>query len=490
MPGQGAARWPQCPPQPPGGGRRSSVQLAGARLPVSPAGAPPLGWFPVQAGRQGAVRTPRSAPVRPQHCAELLDNYSCPLLTSDSHREGAVHSMVGAAAAGVGGRPARGRCPAVSQMRGGWRCRVPALSPLGDFSGRCQRNPPAARGNLLSWARQAGSQPSQASSFLTVFTKLPHPLSPGRKDAQTATWPDVTPARVWGGVWVCVPGGQPFPHFSPWARTRPGSPCFLLGLGRGQPDSLQRPVPRMGGGWQGASGDPRWLAADPRPALAPAPGTPKKRGNLGREGSYPVLPQGSTQVWGLRDWSPPPSPQERTRLSEGITLVQVHPAENRILTAEPGSSSFHCQTGSFLPRSPPTFAGGQLLGTQPTHSPLEGVAQEGVQGRVRGRRSQRGGGATQGRVWPRPLSSLPPTMSHIPSPTPGFALWAAASGRPLGYRTGESRLLCAIGGFPAGPCPGHRTGRGSGRVSGLCASRLEFSSRAASWTERAPDESA
>ena len=114
MPGQGAARWPQCPPHPPGGSRRSSVQLAGARLPVSPAGAPPLGWFPVQVGRRGAVRTPRSAPVRPQHCAELPDNYSCPLLTSDSHREGAVHSLVRG-----GGGPIRGRCPAVSQMRGG-----------------------------------------------------------------------------------------------------------------------------------------------------------------------------------------------------------------------------------------------------------------------------------------------------------------------------------------------------------------------------------
>ena len=221
-------------------------------------------------------------------------------------------------------------CSVSDEGRLSWRCRVLALSPLGDFSGRCRRNPPAARGNLLSWARQAGSQTSQASSFLSVFTKLPHPLPPGRKDAQTATWPDVTPARIWGGVWVCVPGGQPFPHFSAWAGTWPGSLCFLLGLGRGQPDSLQRPVPRMGGGWQGASGDPCWLAADPHPALAPAPGMPKKEAIWVRRAAARCCPRAQPKCGGLRDWSPPPSPQECTGLSEGITLVQVHPAENRV----------------------------------------------------------------------------------------------------------------------------------------------------------------
>lgn len=245
----------------------------------------------------------------------------------------------------------------------------------------------------------------------------------------------------------------------------------------------------MGGGWQGASGDPRWLAADPRPALAPAPGMPTKEAIWVRKAAARCCPRAQPKCGGPRDWSPPPSSQECTALRRGSHLSRFTQLRTGVLTAEPGSASFHCQT-FFLEVRPPSQGASCWEHSPPTPPPPEGVAQEGVQGRVRGPRSQRGGGATQGRVWLRPLSSLPPTMSRIPSPTPGFVLWAAASGRPLGYRTGESRPLCAIGGFPAGPCPGHRTGRGSGRVSGPCASRLEFSSRAASWTERAPDESA
>lgn len=240
----------------------------------------------------------------------------------------------------------------------------------------------------------------------------------------------------------------------------------------------------MGGGWQGAS-------ADPRPALAPAPGMPKKKkrqSGSGRQlpGAAPGL---NPSVGGPRIGHPHPHPKNALVLARGSHLSRVTQLRTGLLTAEPGSASFHCQT-FFLEVRPPSQGASCWEHSPPTPPPPEGVAQEGVQGRVRGPRSQRGGGASQGRVWLRPLSSLPPTMSRIPSPTPGFALWAAASGRPLGYRTGESRPLCAIGGFPAGPCPGHRTGRGSGRVSGPCASRLEFSSRAASWTERAPDESA
>lgn len=118
---------PQCPPLPPGGGRRSPVQLAGAGLPLSPAGAPPLGWFPVQAGRHRVMRTPRSTPFRPQRCAELPDNYSCPLLTSDSCGEGLST---------LWGGPARGGGPAVSQRRGGWRCPHLVISQ-GDAGGIC-----------------------------------------------------------------------------------------------------------------------------------------------------------------------------------------------------------------------------------------------------------------------------------------------------------------------------------------------------------------
>ena len=136
---------------------------------------------------------------------------------------------------------------------------------LGDFSGRCRRNLPAARGNLLSWARQAGSHPSQAGSFLSRSLKLPHPLPPGRKDAGTATWPD--PARVWGGVWGVSREASPSLTSvqGPEPGQGPRSSSSGRALGRGQPDSLQRPVPRVGvvvaGGLGGPSlGQQRTLA--------------------------------------------------------------------------------------------------------------------------------------------------------------------------------------------------------------------------------------
>lgn len=145
-------------PTAPTRGRQTIVRAVGTGLPASPAEASPKGWFPVQAGRRGAVRTPRSTPIRPQHCAELPDNYSCPLLTSDSHREGAVHSMVCV----WGVLPGEG---ALQRLRGGaaggaasWPSPRLVISQ-GDAGGT----------RLLRGARQAGSRPLKLA--------LSHPCS-------------------------------------------------------------------------------------------------------------------------------------------------------------------------------------------------------------------------------------------------------------------------------------------------------------------------
>lgn len=220
-----------------------------------------------------------------------------------------------------GGGSCPGRGPRSVSDEG--RLEVP---PLGDFSGRCRRNLPAARGNLLSWARQAGSHPSQAGSFLSRFMKLPHPLPPGRKDARTATWPDVTPARVWGGVWGV--SREASPSLTSVQGPEPGqgscSSSSGRGLGRGQPDSLQRPVPRVGvvvaGGLRGPSlGQQRTLALC---WLLPQECQKKEAIWVTREAAG-CCPRAQPVCGGLRDWSPPPSPQVLARGSHLFRFTQL-----------------------------------------------------------------------------------------------------------------------------------------------------------------------
>ena len=246
--------------------------------------------------------------------------------------------------------------------------------------------------------------------------------------------------------------------------------------------------PEWGWWWQGVLGDPRWASSGLLPCDGSCPRNARRKAIWASREAARCCPRAQPECVGLRDWSPPPSPRDCASLSEGITRVQVHPAENRgLLTAEPGSTSFHCQTGSFPPRSPPPSQEASCREHSPPTPPVgRGPGRSSRQGQG----TQRGGGATQGRVWSRPLSSLPPTMSHIPSPTPGFALWAAASGKPLGYRTGESRPLCAIGAFLRVPAQG----TGQEGALGESPARVPPASSSppgvASWTERASDESA
>ena len=98
----------------------------------------------------------------------------------------------------------------------------------------------------------------------------------------------------------------------------------------------------------------------------------------------------------------------------------------------------------------------------------EGVAQEGVQGRVSGPCRLRGGSQTpragSGHI-SSPVSQL--LRSHIPSQTPGSALRAAVSGGPPRYKTGESRPLCGVvvggGGGGLGRHPSRAQGGGGPR---------------------------
>lgn len=124
----------------------------------------------------------------------------------------------------------------------------------------------------------------------------------------------------------------------------------------------------MGGGWQGASGDPRWLAADPRPALAPAPGMPTKEAIWVRKAAAQCCPRAQPKCGGPRDWSPPPSSQECTALRRGSHLSRFTQLRTGVLTAEPGSASFHCQT-FFLEVRPPSQGASCWEHSPPTPPP-------------------------------------------------------------------------------------------------------------------------
>ena len=115
-------------PAAPTRGRQTIARAVGRRgaAPV-PSWGSSSGLVPRPGRKSGVMRTPRSTPFRPQRCAELPDNYCCPLLTGDSRQEGLST---------LWGGPARGGGPAVSQRRGSWRCPHLVISQ-GDAGGIC-----------------------------------------------------------------------------------------------------------------------------------------------------------------------------------------------------------------------------------------------------------------------------------------------------------------------------------------------------------------
>ena len=162
--------------------------------------------------------------------------------------------------------------------------------------GDARRSRLLPRGHLLlSRARQARSHPSEAGSFLPVFTKVPHPF-PRRKDAWTGiwsspvTWPDFTPARVWGVPW------EPGPSSTPLHGPEPGlGPHASSSVWEGASLTLCRghcPEQRAQGTLTGLA--MRWgvTCSGSRPRNA------KGRGELGHRDGCRVLPQGSAQVCG------------------------------------------------------------------------------------------------------------------------------------------------------------------------------------------------
>lgn len=175
--------------------------------------------------------------------------------------------------------------------------------------GDARRSRLLPRGHLLlSRARQARSHPSEAGSFLSVF-KVPHPF-PRRKDAWTGTWsspvtwPDFTPARVWGVPWEPSPASAPLcgpePCLGPHASSSVWEGASLT-LCRGH-----CPEQRAQGTLTGLA--MRWGC---HPALAPAPGMPKEEGNWAIGAAAGCCPRVQPKCVGmLRDWSPPGSPHD------------------------------------------------------------------------------------------------------------------------------------------------------------------------------------
>lgn len=204
----------------------------------------------------------------------------------------------------------------------------------------------------------------------------------------------------------------------------------------------------------GGRGPQRTLALPWLPAL----GMPKKKEQSGSGRQLPEVPRGSAGCGGPKDWSHTLI-QKCTSLSKGSQHpVPAEAGSPEQLNRDPHPAC-HCQTFFLEVRHP---SQGPAAGNTATLPQRAWPRKEFKAGSGDPAASAEAAPARAGSgCVPSPL---PPTMSRIPSPTQ-FALWAAASGRPLGYRTGESRPLCAIRGLSCGSLPRAQDGRGSGRVS-------------------------